>query len=186
MKGQDVKNSPGNCLSLWLCTEWEAVEGGCVWRWTAKEGDMHICLLLSFLFLKTTFRKLSVFPSSVWNTEIVYSVSHPSSGFGGLVVGTQDRGFAPDRSRLIFSGEKNPQHAFLRKGSKAACPMSQICDMSKNRLTYRGSRSYWLNYRLFLTRFRSSLTEDSSVVWHRELMEMTDGTKWRRTKGLLA
>jgi hypothetical protein len=33
------------------------------------------------------------------------------SGFGGLVVsmlasGTQDRGFAPEQSRLIFSGEK--------------------------------------------------------------------------------
>jgi hypothetical protein len=58
-----------------------------------------------------------------------------SSGFGGLVVsmlasGTQDRGF----------GRKNPQHAFLRKGSKAVCPMSQICDMSKNPTTYRGSR----------------------------------------------
>jgi hypothetical protein len=28
-----------------------------------------------------------------------------------------------------FSGEKNPQHAFLRRGRKAACPMSQICGM---------------------------------------------------------
>jgi hypothetical protein len=58
------------------------------------------------------------------------------SGFGGLVVrmlasGTQDRGFAPGRSRQIFSGKKSPQHAFLRKGSKAVCPMSQICGMSK-------------------------------------------------------
>jgi hypothetical protein len=40
----------------------------------------------------------------------------PTSGFGGLAVsmlasGTQDRGF-----------EKNPQHAFLRRGSKAVCP----------------------------------------------------------------
>jgi uncharacterized membrane protein YqiK len=46
------------------------------------------------------------------------------SGFSGLVVsmlasGTQVRGFNPD-----FSGEKNPQHAFLRRGSKAVCPMS--------------------------------------------------------------
>jgi hypothetical protein len=48
--------------------------------------------------------------------------------FGGLVVsmlafGTQDRGFEPGRSRRIFRG-KNPQNAFLRKGSKAVCPMS--------------------------------------------------------------
>jgi hypothetical protein len=48
-----------------------------------------------------------------------------SGTFGGLVVsmlasGTQVRGF------------KNPQHAFFRKGSKAVCPMSQICGMLKN------------------------------------------------------
>jgi hypothetical protein len=28
-----------------------------------------------------------------------------------------------------FFGRKNPQHAFLRRGSKAVCPMSQICGM---------------------------------------------------------
>jgi hypothetical protein len=32
----------------------------------------------------------------------------------------------------IFFGRKYPQHAFLRKGSKAICPMSQICGMLKN------------------------------------------------------
>jgi hypothetical protein len=61
------------------------------------------------------------------------------SGFGGLVVsmlasGTQDRGFAPGQRR------KNPQHAFLRKGSKAVCPMSQICGMLKSPIIYRVSR----------------------------------------------
>jgi hypothetical protein len=66
-------------------------------------------------------------------------------GFGGLVVsmlasGTQVRGFAPGRSRRIFFGRKNPQHAFLRKGSKAVCSMSQICSISKNPITYRGIR----------------------------------------------
>ena len=40
-----------------------------------------------------------------------------------LVFGTQVRGFKPDRSRRIFQDEKNPQHAFLRKGSKAVCHM---------------------------------------------------------------
>jgi hypothetical protein len=54
------------------------------------------------------------------------------SGFGGLVVSmlasdTQDRGFAPGTSRRIFRAKK-----ILRKGSKAVCPMSQICGMSKN------------------------------------------------------
>jgi hypothetical protein len=48
-----------------------------------------------------------------------------SIGFGGLEVsmlasGTQD------------GGRKNPQHAFLWKGSKAVCSMSQICGMIKN------------------------------------------------------
>jgi hypothetical protein len=52
----------------------------------------------------------------------------PESDFGGLMVtmlvsGTQDRGFEPGQS------EKNPQHAFLRRVSKAVCPMSQICGM---------------------------------------------------------
>jgi hypothetical protein len=54
------------------------------------------------------------------------------SGFGGRVVsmqasGTQDRGFKPGRSHRIFSGrKKNPEHAFLRKGSKAVGPVSYI------------------------------------------------------------
>jgi hypothetical protein len=44
------------------------------------------------------------------------------SGFGGLGVcvlpsGTQDRGFAPDRSRRIFHNGKNPQHA-VRQDTK--------------------------------------------------------------------
>jgi hypothetical protein len=31
-----------------------------------------------------------------------------------------------------FFGRKNPQHAFHRRGSKAICPMSQVCGMLKN------------------------------------------------------
>jgi hypothetical protein len=65
--------------------------------------------------------------------RLYVSVALPGeySGFGGLVVsmlasGTQDRVFAPSRS--------------LRKGSKAVCPMSQICGMIKNPIIYRGSR----------------------------------------------
>jgi hypothetical protein len=53
---------------------------------------------------------------------------HRISGFGGLVVsmlasGTQGRWFIP----VGFFGRKNSQHAFLRRGSKAVCPMSQLC-----------------------------------------------------------
>ena len=43
---------------------------------------------------------------------------------GLLAFGTQVRGFKPHRSRRIFQSEKNPQHAFLRRESKAVCPMS--------------------------------------------------------------
>jgi hypothetical protein len=73
-------------------------------------------------------------------------VSMLASGtFGGLVVsmlasGTQDRGFNPAEAIRIFFGRKDPQHAFLRKGSKAVCPMSQICGMLKNPIIYLGSR----------------------------------------------
>jgi hypothetical protein len=35
-----------------------------------------------------------------------------------------------------FFGRKNPKHAFLRRGSKAFCAMSQICGMSKNHAIY--------------------------------------------------
>jgi hypothetical protein len=44
--------------------------------------------------------------------------------------------------------------------------------------------NYRLNYRTLLARFRSSLTEFSDVAWHTAPLEMTDRTKWRRTKGL--
>ena len=50
------------------------------------------------------------------------------SDFGGLGVsvlasGTRVRGFKSGRSRRIFRA-KNPQHAFLRRGSKAVGTMS--------------------------------------------------------------
>jgi hypothetical protein len=35
-----------------------------------------------------------------------------------------------------YFGRKIPQHAFLRRGSKAVCPMSQICGMWKNPAIY--------------------------------------------------
>jgi hypothetical protein len=41
-----------------------------------------------------------------------------------LILSTQVRGFKPGRSRQDFSGRKNPQHAFRRRGSKAVGPMS--------------------------------------------------------------
>ena len=46
-----------------------------------------------------------------------------------LAFGTEVRVFKPGRSRRIFQDEKNPQHASLRKGRKAVCPMSPIYGM---------------------------------------------------------
>jgi hypothetical protein len=71
-------------------------------------------------------------------------VSMLASGtFGGLVVSMLTSGTALIRSRpkpSDFFVRKNPQHAFLRKGSKAVCPMLQIFGMSKNPITDCGSR----------------------------------------------
>ena len=53
------------------------------------------------------------------NTKIAASV----------VFSTQVRGFKPGRSGRIFKGEKNPQRAFLRRGSKAVGPMSYTYGM---------------------------------------------------------
>ena len=41
-----------------------------------------------------------------------------------LASGSEVRGFDPGRSRWIFSGHKNPECDFLRKGSKAVGPVS--------------------------------------------------------------
>jgi hypothetical protein len=41
---------------------------------------------------------------------------------------------------LYFFGRKNPQHAFLWKGSIAVCPVSHICGTKKNPVGLRGSR----------------------------------------------
>ena len=85
------------------------------------------------------------------------------SGFGGLVVsvlasGAQDRGFKPGRSRRIFP------HAFLRRGSKAVCPMSQICGMLKTPGNYVEVGFSGEMCRPFLAHFRSSLPEGSHVA----------------------
>jgi hypothetical protein len=84
----------------------------------------------SALFLKKCLGVLSV-----WLKKIT-SLSITKHGFGGLVVsmlasGTQDRGFAPDRSRRIFSGVK-----ILSMGSKAVGRVSQICGTLKNPCDY--------------------------------------------------
>jgi hypothetical protein len=41
-----------------------------------------------------------------------------------IATGPKVRWFDPDRGRWIFKGDKNPEHHFLRRGSKAVGPMS--------------------------------------------------------------
>ena len=41
-----------------------------------------------------------------------------------FATGPKARGFDPDRGRWIFKGDKNPEHHFLRRGSKAVGTMS--------------------------------------------------------------
>jgi hypothetical protein len=46
------------------------------------------------------------------------------NGFGVLVVSMLA---SVTGSNPAEAGRKNPRHAFLQRGSKAVCPMSQIC-----------------------------------------------------------
>jgi hypothetical protein len=66
-------------------------------------------------------------PLNGWIYERVYFIT--CVDLGGLVVsvlatGPKVRGFDPDRGRWILKGDKNPEHHFLRRGSKAVSPMS--------------------------------------------------------------
>jgi hypothetical protein len=80
-----------------------------------------------------------------------------------LASGIQHRGFEPGRSRRIFRA-KIPHHAFLRRGSKAVCPMSQLCGMLKNPAIYVEVGIAGQIDQPFLAQFRPSLTEVSRVA----------------------
>jgi len=83
------------------------------WVWGAPlESSGQVCSwLLTFIELQGEVQQLR------WSRGSVLPLS------------TQICGFKPGRSRKDFSREKNPQHSFLWKGSKAVGPMSQICGM---------------------------------------------------------
>jgi hypothetical protein len=46
--------------------------------------------------------------------------------FSVLATGPKVRGFDPDRGRWIFKGDKNPEHRFLRRGSKAVVDLRHV------------------------------------------------------------
>jgi hypothetical protein len=68
------------------------------------------------------------------------------------------------RVRGIFFGRRNPQRVFLREGSKAVYPMSQICGILKIPVIYTEVGIAGKIYRPSLARFRPSLTEVSHVA----------------------
>jgi hypothetical protein len=74
-------------------------------------------------------------PSSGMQDEEKSSIC--TSGFGDLVVSMLASG-TQDREAVGFYLRKNPQHAFLRRGSKAVRPMSQICGILKKPVIYVG------------------------------------------------
>jgi hypothetical protein len=65
-----------------------------------------------------------------------------------------------------FFGRNNPQQAFLRRGSKAVCPMSQLCGMLKNpAITWKSDCLAKFEPTISHLNFLSSLTEVSHAVW---------------------
>jgi hypothetical protein len=76
-----------------------------------------------------------------------------------------------------FFGRRNPQHAFLRRGSKAVCPMSQLWGMLKIPAIYVEVRIAGQIDRPFLAQFRPSLTEVSHFFLRGGPLEMTGGNK---------
>jgi hypothetical protein len=49
-----------------------------------------------------------------------------------LAIGPKVRRFRPSQVDGFFKGDKNPQHAFLQRGSKAVGPMTRFYGMLKN------------------------------------------------------
>jgi hypothetical protein len=49
-------------------------------------------------------------------------------------------GSNPAEAVRFLRVKKNPQHAFLRRRSKAVCPMSQVCGMGQiSRITWKSN-----------------------------------------------
>jgi hypothetical protein len=69
-------------------------------------------------------------------------------------------GSNPAKAIGFLKGDKNPQHAFLRKGSKIIGPMSQICGMLKDPVYISGQH--------FRPEFLLWLLGDYRGLWTRE------------------
>jgi hypothetical protein len=90
------------------------------------------------------------------------------SGFGDLVVSMLPKiaGSNPAEAVGFFPGIKNPEHAFLQKGSKAVGPVSYIYGTLKIPCGFRGSRDRQgqISRPFLARRFPPSLIEGSVLV----------------------
>ena len=90
-----------------------------------------------------------IVPIPLTFTPLKSKYSPQLSGFDGLWYPCSRVETRPNPSD--FSGRKNPQYAFLRKGRKAVCPMSHICGMKKNPIVDGVAvAAFGRNYRPFL------------------------------------
>jgi hypothetical protein len=85
-----------------------------------------------------------------------------------------------------FSGEKIPQHAFLRREIKTVCPMSHICGMLKNpaitwknnpAITWKSDCLAKFDRPFSRPYFILSLIEVAHAVWRGASLEINGGTK---------
>ena len=80
-------------------------------------------------FLHKTIAIKREFSENPRSGNVTLKVKGIHSGFGDLEVARwplvpKFAGSNPAEAVGLFRAKKNPQHAFLRKGSKAVCPMS--------------------------------------------------------------
>ena len=83
--------------------------------------------LLSLYLRHSSFSNSSV--ASPTSQLIFHSFASPTPGSPEVTIlasGSEVRGYDPGRGRWIFSERRNPEYDFLRKGSKAAGPVSYI------------------------------------------------------------
>jgi hypothetical protein len=125
---------------LAICSEFRNVK---LMYLNAVKGNCYTISTTEWLHAKKKFKLLyGICPE----TFCVRNTCH-ASGFGGLEVSMLASGTQVWPKPSDFSEQNSPQHAFLRRWSKAACLMSQHVKELSN---YRGSRNFRLNWMLLL------------------------------------
>ena len=102
--------------------------------------------------------------------------TYKSVALGGLVVsvlttGPKVRGFDPGRGRWIFKGDKNPEHHFLRRGSKAVGRRFTAC-----KRTLRA----WIELVMFRKQNSEAISHPKSQDW----IELVQSVGWSLTTSM--